>query len=354
MATLQHMKKHPMAVLFLALVACNPTQPSITAPVISSLLASPSSINAGNSSTLSWVVDGTSPTLSLDQGIGTVPGTSRSVSPNSSTTYTLTASNSAGSVSRAVTVTVPPVGTNTSPCNHFLAVTANAVNKSKGYPDPVLLATCTDSSFTVQSNGIPNFEFVISNPNQLKAQNYNFSLPRNPSFAASTTAVPLGGSIGITINGLPIFGPTEAPNDGYKDPYLNGILDYCNGHPAQRGDYHLHARPNTTACIADISVVGQVLGYAFDGFPIVGPYSCTDASCTSKKKLLSSWRVKTGVNAQTSPAWDAHEYVAGLGDLDKCNGYTRSDGSYAYVATDSFPYFVGCYKGTPTLSIPPQ
>jgi hypothetical protein len=269
---------------------------------------------------------------------------------------TITASAKDGgdlSVSTSFTVTVT-ASASASPCSHFLAVTANAVNKSKGYPDPVLAATCSNSSFTVQSNGIPNFEFVMSNPSQLKAQSYNFSLPRNPTFAASTTAVPLGGTIGITVNGLPIFGPTESPTDGYKDPYLNGILDYCNGHPAQRGDYHFHARPNNTACIADVTVVGLVLAYAFDGFPIVSPYACTDAACTSKKKLNSSWRVKTGVNALTSPAWDAHEYVAGLGDLDKCNGYTRSDGSYAYVATDTFPYFVGCYKGTPTLSLPPQ
>ena len=142
--------------------------------------------------------------------------------------------------------------------------------------------------------------------------------------------------------------------DGYKDPYLNGIFDYCNGHPAQRGDYHFHALPSNTVCIAEIKKVGQVLAYAFDGYPLVSPYVCANAACSSNKKLVSSWRVKSGVNAVTTAAWDAHEFVSGLGDLDQCNGLTRADGTYAYVATDSFPYFMGCYKGTPTIPAPPR
>jgi hypothetical protein len=438
-----------LTVLTFSLMACNPSNPVTSAPIISSFSAGPSSINAGGSSTLSWVVAGTTPiSLSLNQGLGSVSGSSKIVSPSSTISYTLTAQNSVGTVTQSVSVAVLPVvnvaptvssmadlgvslgvaaqnldlktkfsdaedGTNltysasssnssivstslsngvlnlifgsvgsatitttakdsgnlsvstnflvtvnaalsSSPCDHFLQVTANTVNKQKGYPDPVLTATCTASSFTVFSNGIPNFEFVRSNPSDLAAQSYSFSLPRNPTFAASTTAVPLGGSVAVAINGLPIFGPTENPMDGYKDPYLNGILDYCNGHPAQRGDYHFHARPDTTGCIADSSKVGQVLAFAFDGFPIVAPVVCTNAACTSTKKMLSSWRVKAGVNAQTTAAWDAHEFVLGLGDLDQCNGYTRDDGSYVYVATDAFPYFIGCYKGTPTIPAPPR
>ena len=29
---------------------------------------------------------------------------------------------------------------------------------------------------------------------------------------------------------------------------------------------------------------------------------------------------------------------------------TRPDGSYAYYATDEFPYFIACYHGTPDTS----
>jgi hypothetical protein len=78
------------------------------APVITSFAASPASITVGGTSTLAWVVSGAT-TLSIDQGVGAVIGTSKVVSPvTASTTYTLTATNSGGSVTQAATVTVDP------------------------------------------------------------------------------------------------------------------------------------------------------------------------------------------------------------------------------------------------------
>ncbi len=76
-----------------------------TAPVITSFTATPSSITSGGSSTLAWSVSGAT-SLSLDQGVGPVTGTSIPVSPSATTTYTLTATNAAGSSTAAVTVTV--------------------------------------------------------------------------------------------------------------------------------------------------------------------------------------------------------------------------------------------------------
>ncbi len=78
-------------------------------PVISSFTASPSTITAGQSATLSWTVTGAITTI-LSSGIGTVVGNSRSVSPTATETYTLTARNSIGQiVTKSVTVTVIPV-----------------------------------------------------------------------------------------------------------------------------------------------------------------------------------------------------------------------------------------------------
>ena len=80
-----------------------------SAPSITSFTASPSTITAGQSSTLNWSVSGAT-TLTLDNGIGSVTGSSsRTVSPGSTTTYTLTATNSTGSVSARATVTVQPL-----------------------------------------------------------------------------------------------------------------------------------------------------------------------------------------------------------------------------------------------------
>ena len=45
------------------------------------------------------------------------------------------------------------------------------------------------------------------------------------------------------------------------------------------------------------------------------------------------------------------EYVAGLGDLDECNGRFGvtpefPNGIYHYYITDAFPYIQRCVKGT--------
>jgi hypothetical protein len=89
-------------------VTVNPN--SSQAPVISSFIASPSSISTGQSSTLSWAASGNpAPSLSIDNGIGDVTSLSNdqtSVSPSQSTTYTLTASNSLGSATAQASVTV--------------------------------------------------------------------------------------------------------------------------------------------------------------------------------------------------------------------------------------------------------
>jgi hypothetical protein len=81
-----------------------------TAATITRFTAAPETITAGESSTLSWDVAGTSPiALAIDQGVGDVSGqTSVIVSPTATTTYTLTATNSVGSDSKQVTVTVVP------------------------------------------------------------------------------------------------------------------------------------------------------------------------------------------------------------------------------------------------------
>jgi hypothetical protein len=68
----------------------------------------PTSIRPGDSSTLQWQVGGAT-SVSIDQGIGVVPptGTQR-VSPATTRTYKLTATNGAGSSTASVTLTVIP------------------------------------------------------------------------------------------------------------------------------------------------------------------------------------------------------------------------------------------------------
>ncbi|HYL82749.1 MAG TPA: peptidoglycan-associated lipoprotein Pal [Candidatus Angelobacter sp.] len=81
-----------------------PARPTVT------LQASPSSINKGDSATLSWnSTDATQ--LSIDQGVGAVTAQgSTKVTPSDSTTYTITASGPGGSASATASVSVnaPP------------------------------------------------------------------------------------------------------------------------------------------------------------------------------------------------------------------------------------------------------
>lgn len=75
-------------------------------PSINSFAAEPVSITAGGSSTLSWDVSG-STTVTIDQGIGNVALTGTyTVSPTTTTTYTLKASNAAGNVTATAQVVI--------------------------------------------------------------------------------------------------------------------------------------------------------------------------------------------------------------------------------------------------------
>ncbi len=94
--------------------APNPMPPVGQPSVIVAFSSTPSAIIAGGTSTLLWNVTGAT-SVSIDQGIGLVDvaGT-RVVSPATSTVYTISATNAAGTVTRSAVTTVnsappPPV-----------------------------------------------------------------------------------------------------------------------------------------------------------------------------------------------------------------------------------------------------
>ena len=82
--------------------------PSGEVPTIVSFSASPPSITAGDSSTLSWNVSGAT-SVEIDHGVGPVAlSGSQSVSPASTTTYLLTAHGPGGDATATATITVNP------------------------------------------------------------------------------------------------------------------------------------------------------------------------------------------------------------------------------------------------------
>jgi hypothetical protein len=79
----------------------------ISIPQVVVFSASPMTINAGQSSQLCWQVVGAT-TVNISNGVGTglSPNTCATVSPQTTTTYTLSATNASGSIQASVTVNV--------------------------------------------------------------------------------------------------------------------------------------------------------------------------------------------------------------------------------------------------------
>src|ERR1700677_1389706 len=83
-----------------------PPPPTAAAPVINSFTAEPSTVEAGQSSTLRWSITGATD-MTIDHGVGAVQSSGmRQVFPRASTSYMLTARGPGGMDSRSVTVTV--------------------------------------------------------------------------------------------------------------------------------------------------------------------------------------------------------------------------------------------------------
>ena len=92
-----------IALFFIFFSGCDGVTPE--SPVINSFMVSSAVIMPGDEITLSWnVID--ADIISISPIIGTVTGTSISVFPTMTITYTLTATNSVGSTSADVTITV--------------------------------------------------------------------------------------------------------------------------------------------------------------------------------------------------------------------------------------------------------
>jgi hypothetical protein len=108
-----------------------------------------------------------------------------------------------------------------------------------------------------------------------------------------------------------------------------------------------------------------LVGFAIDGFPIYARYgynTATDAK-SGVRKMNSSYRMKTTPDSGRPSTGTVpmgtftqdYEYVAGLGDLDECNGRFGvtpefPNGIYHYYITDGYPYIQRCVKGTPSYN----
>lgn len=206
--------------------------------------------------------------------------------------------------------------------------------------DPEVNASCEGGDVVVTSNGIPDYTYIETSPGQPTDRDHTFSFPASPTVADTVTPVPYLGTSAVTLGGIPIFGPTEGTGGDVES--LPGILSDCGSHNGPSG-FHIHLilSSSETDCLFtpdEVAAEPQLVGYAFDGFPIY----------TGIDQYTSSWEL-TDESLFATDTWAAHTYVEGSGDLDECNGLTDADGNYAYYTTATFPYIMGCYTGVVDL-----
>jgi hypothetical protein len=250
--------------------------------------------------------------------------------------------------------------------------------------------TCTDSQRVLAANGLPDHDVGTfpnpDNPNKISAQKVAASFTLAPRLTDTATA--LGGprgTIGYVLNGVKIDADTNggcndsgsACDEGRpqgqwrmealgKTPFKFGT-DSNNAHVQPGGAYHYHGMPEGFIAKQGKGQAVTLIGWAADGFPIYARYGYTVANDNASpiKIIRGSYRLKASPDINRPPVStyamgvfvQDYEYVAGLGDLDECNGRTGvtpefPQGIYHYYATDTYPYLQRCVKGKVEVSRP--
>lgn len=249
--------------------------------------------------------------------------------------------------------------------------------------------TCNNTSRNLAGNGVPNHVVTGGNfATKLSAQLVSGSVTLTPVTMASSTVVKLPGfalnsvkmdpgSAGTCTNtassvmsGCNYAGGNgawlmEAMGDPAVSPWKFDFgTDENNAHVQPNGQYHYHGMPtHLIPKLNEASATSMTMvGWAADGFPIYANLGYTTANSASSalKEMKGSFRTKTSPDSgrpSTSLFAMGHfqqdwEYVAGLGDLDDCNGRTGvtpefPNGIYHYYITKTYPFIQRCVKGTP-------
>ena len=265
-----------------------------------------------------------------------------------------------------------------------------------------ILKMCyTSDSIWVRCQGLTDNMGQYLNPGDCLAQNYVFRFPRNPTVPTTKVVSPKTGAIGSLLNGVPIYGLSNSYswNGTSNVPGAGGlgiwntevglsegfVLDTAFGaHPQQAGAYHSHTTPYRFYRYAAAGKHSPLVGFAFDGYPVYGPYGYVTAtdSTSGVKYMKSGYSLRSITTRTTLPYGVAltpaqygpdvsttypigyycedYEWLASNGgDLDEYNGRfcvtpEYPAGTYAYFVTVDatgaavFPYYIGIdYYGAP-------
>lgn len=213
------------------------------------------------------------------------------------------------------------------------------VDGAVAWPDSKIEISLQNDQRVISANNLPKHKTGVypiqttddafqydANPNSIKAQQVYVILPANPTIATTPSCLDMG-AIGFAVSGAAIFNALDALG---RDAPAHEIQDQCGGHPEQTGAYHYHA---ASKCFSDKAGKqnkhSDLIGYALDGFGIFGLKGANGKAMTNQ-------------------------------DLDACHGHTHTinwDGKavnlYHYHLTNTYPYTLGCFKGTPLKLAPP-
>ena len=241
--------------------------------------------------------------------------------------------------------------------------------------------------FWIRSNGLAQTPWLGAPPGydqySPRAQSYVFKFPRQSQIADSTNRKAALGFVGVAIDGVPFKSPNSG-NSGFiggvrytenavifpvqEDSTIGEAFTDGSGIIGPDRKFYYHADPQ----LLYSKTSGQhspIVGYAFDGNPIYGPYGYVDPTNVNSgvKIMETSYRISDVQRANdTVPDGTFIEdfvYEEGLGDLDRHNGrFCKTPeypgGVYAYFITidpndfDSpvYPYVVGpTYFNEPLL-----
>ncbi|PKG83175.1 N-acetylgalactosamine 6-sulfatase (GALNS) [Colwellia sp. 75C3] len=251
--------------------------------------------------------------------------------------------------------------------------TVNDINKGLVFQGDLVISQIGDKC-VFNTNAIPNHDFNDGGsafPNNVSEQNDQFEITVSPTKASQFTPLSLQVDNAILLNGVKVdllaagcygigngkVGCNDMAQAWRYDPMheANGFaVDSHNAHAQPDGTYHYHGSPLALFDDTD-NQESPVVGFAADGFPIFGSNFNDEGTI---RQAQSSYRLKSGnrPNGEGDPGGsydgkyrDDYEYVEGLGDLDECNGMTK-DSAYGYYITQSYPYVLACFSGTPDNS----
>jgi len=187
-------------------------------PVILSFEATPANILTGGAATLMWDVQGAN-AVSIDQGIGSVAlKGSRTVSPSSTVTFTLTASNSYGSVTASTQVVV--AGSTSLPVVQTSAFNLPVVTVFAAQPANIIPGWACALKWEVQNASEVSIEPGIGPVQVSGSKSVNPNFTTNYKLTATNSQGSILATTTLTVSSVPASRDTPVITSFTANPYV--------------------------------------------------------------------------------------------------------------------------------------